>query len=820
MTDAALEQRLHDLVARLSLPQKVRLLTGADFWALYAEPAAGLRRVVTSDGPAGVRGELWDERDPSVNIPSPTAVAASWDPELVTQLGRLLASEARRKGVDVVLAPTVNLHRSPFGGRHFECFSEDPLLTGDVGVALVAGLQSQGVAATVKHFVANDSETDRLTVDVDVDERTLREVYLAPFEAIVRAGAWAVMAAYNRVGGTTMTESPLLRSVLHDEWGFDGVTMTDWYAGRSVEAAAESGLDLMMPGPTGPWVDGLVPAVESGRVPGSVVDEKVIRLLRLAARVGALEGVSTGQSAETPSAEEATSLVRRAAAAGFVLLSNNQVGDIPVLPLRWERLRSVAVIGPNAQTARFLGGGSALVFPPYTVSPVAGLAAALPGIEVAHCEGVRADERLRPADPRLLHTPEGEPGVTVEFRDADGIVLGRDRRLGTAFNWNNAFGDGVDPGRVGEVELQTVLTTERAGQYRIGAAGTGRFRLRLDGHTHFDELLELPEGADPVEGLMRPPQEWDTVELAAGQTVEISLTHVVKERAPGDDTLVSLQLNVDLSTEPDDELERAVELARRCDVAVVVVGTTEEVESEGFDRDSLALPGRQDELVRRIAEVRPETVVVVNAGAPVLMPWRHEVAATMLAWFPGQEFGNALADVLLGDLEPGGHLPTTWPASESDPLPSTRPSSGRLAYDEGLHVGYRRYLRAGVEPAYWFGHGLGYTSWTYDSVSADAAGRTVRVAVELTNTGARAGRQLVQVYLSRPDSALERPVRWLAGHALVTAERGDTVTATVELSERAFAHWGAEGWAVEDGVFQVQVGTSAGEILLRTNVVR
>lgn len=262
-----------------------------------------------------------------------------------------------------------------------------------------------------------------------------------------------------------------------------------------------------------------------------------------------------------------------------------------------------------------------------------------------------------------------------------------------------------------------------------------------------------------------------------------------------------------------------MELARQADVAVVVVGTTEEVESEGFDRDSLALPGRQDELIRRVAEVRPETVVVVNAGAPVLMPWRDDVAATMLAWFPGQEFGSALADVLLGDVEPGGHLPTTLPASENDPLPSTRPTSGRLTYDEGLHVGYRRYLRDKVDPAYWFGHGLGYTSWTYDSVSADVTGRSVRVDVELTNTGARAGRQLVQVYLSRPGSTVERPTRWLAGHAIVAAAPGETVTATVALAARAFAHWGPEGWGVEDGVFRIHVGTSAGDIRLRTDIV-
>ena len=290
------EADLRGRVARLSTEQKIRLLTGADFWALYPEPDAGLRRVVLSDGPAGVRGETWDERDTSANVPSPTALAATWDCDRVGAIGRLLAAEARRKGVDVLLAPTVNLHRTPYGGRHFECFSEDPLLTARIGVAYVRGLQNQGVGATVKHFVCNDSETERMSVDVRIDERTLRELYLAPFEAIVReAGAWAVMAAYNGVNGSTMTESPLLRAILHDEWGYDGLVMSDWTATRATEAAARAALDLAMPGPAerfGPWGDALLEAVRAGQVDEALIDDKVLRILRLAARVGGLDGAS------------------------------------------------------------------------------------------------------------------------------------------------------------------------------------------------------------------------------------------------------------------------------------------------------------------------------------------------------------------------------------------------------------------------------------------------------------------------------------------------------------------------------------------------
>ena len=815
-----------ELVGRLTLEQKVRLLTGADFWALHDEPAVGLRRIVTSDGPAGVRGELWDERDSSINIPSATALAASWDVGLVEELGRLLAAEARRKGVDVVLAPTVNLHRSPYGGRHFECFSEDPRLTGDIGAALVVGLQSEGVAATVKHFVANDSETDRLTVDAQVDDRVLRELYLAPFEQIVRdAGVWAVMAAYNSLNGSTMTESPLLREVLQEEWGFDGVTMTDWYAGRSTDAAGRGGLDLVMPGPTGPWGEALVAAVREGRVPESAVDDKVERILRLARRVGALAGTAPAEVAPVPT-EEARALARRAAAAGFVLLRNQPVKGSPVLPLDPTVVRSVAVIGPNARDARFLGGGSALVFPESTVSPLAGLSGALaPDVEVTWCLGARSHDRISPADPRLLTAPSGEPGVLIEFRGYGGEVLGTDRRQGTAFNWNNAF-EGVDPALIGSIRLTARLTADVDGDYRIGASGVGRFELRLDGSVAFDELLELPTGADPVEGLMRPPQEWGARRLAAGESVEVVLTHTVKDHRPDEDLIVALQLNAEVGLDDEEaSLQQAEQLAAGSDVTVVVVGTSEEVESEGFDRTSLALPGRQDELVRRVAAACPRTVVVVNAGSPVLMPWTDQVAAVLVTWFPGQEFGNALADVVLGRVEPGGRLPTTWPVDETAPLPTTTPiatpAGAVLPYDEGLHVGHRRFLRDGVAPAYWFGHGLGYTSWALASLVAEPTDRGGRALVEVTNTGARAGRTAIQVYLSRSDSTVERPVRWLGGYALVSAEAGQTVTVPVDLPRRAFAHWDTAGaaWVVEPGSFVVETGPSAGQMHLRTTVV-
>jgi beta-glucosidase len=791
------------LLGKLSLAQKVRLLTGATQWRTYDEPAIGLRAMVLSDGPVGVRGEHWDERDTSLALPSPTALAATFDEDLVTRLGAVLAAEARRKHVDVLLAPMLNLHRSPLAGRHFESFSEDPLLTARIGAAYLRGVQSGGVAATAKHYVANESETDRLRLSVRVADATLHEVYLAPFELAVAEGVWVVMSAYNAVGDHTMTEHPLLAEPLKGRWGFDGLVVSDWGALRSTVESARAAQDLAMPGPDGPWGERLVAAVESGEVPESAIDDKVRSLLLLAERVGALRDTEP-----TPSTVDHRPLLRTAAAAGIVLLRNEN----SLLPLSPDGL-TVAVLGPNASATRIQGGGSAGVYPAEVVSPLDGIRAALAGRgTVVHTAGVYLTEWPAPLttarDPR-----SGTPGVLLRVLDGDGVELCAEHRL-TGRILEPACADLTG---AAVLELRALLRTADGGSWRFGLTGIGRLALTVAGATVFDETI--PAGSDdPAVVNVAPPSRLLTVDLDADTEVELVLRRWL---TPDTGWVIGLAAEPD-RREPAAELAAATALAAASDIAVVVVGTTAEFESEGFDRTTLDLPGAQDELVRAVAAVNPRTVVVVNSGGPVVLPWRHDVPAVLLSWFGGQAAGSGLADVLFGDVEPGGRLPTTWPAAMADvPVLDTTPVHGVLDYAEGVHIGHRAWLRAGVEPAYWFGHGLGYTTWSYDHATVPAlalAGRPFTVYVEVRNTGARPGREVVQVYLSREETCVERPVRWLAGYAAVNAAPGETVRAAVVVGPRAVSHWANGDWRVEQGTFDVLVGRNVGDVPLRGSV--
>jgi beta-glucosidase len=841
--EPAAEAAERRLLASLSLDDKIRLLTGADNWRTAGDAALGLRPMAFSDGPAGVRGVAMDERAPSSSLPCPSALGATWDPELAGQVAAALGAEARAKGIDVLLAPAIHLMRTPLGGRGFECFSEDPVLTARIAAAYVLGVQRSGVACAVKHFACNESETQRWTYDVRVAEHVLRELYLVPFEACVReAGASLVMAGYNAVNGATMTENArLLREILKDEWGFAGVALSDWHAARSTEATAAAGLDLAMPGPDGPWGDRLAAAVRSGGIAEDTIDDKVLRMLHLAGRVGAFPAwPPDGQAAEdghaTPDGQAGRNaahladpaLLRRAAAASFTLLTN--VGA--VLPLDPGAIGRLAVIGPNAVDPVTQGGGSAAVNQVSVSTPAEALRAALAGrAEVTVEPGCVTWEAVPQPPPSSLTDPvTGEPGTRLEFRAADGGLLGAEHRTATMFTWWDDLPEGVGWGGSGRIVLRARFRATSAGPHVISAGGVGRLTLTVDGAVVAEGATRVP--ADPVEAMVRPGEIRATLPLRAGQQADIEVALLPENWAQGP---VSIRLGAVPAPDENAMLDNAVRAANAADAAIVVVGSGPAAESEGFDRPGLALTGRQDELVRRVAAVNDRTIVVVNAGMPVLMPWAGDVAAVGYAWLPGQSMGEALTDVLFGRAEPGGRLPVTMPAGEADcPVLHAVPSEdGRLGYDEGLLIGYRGFDRAGTVPQFPFGHGLGYTTWALDSLRAGApvpagqdggvrvrAGEDLTLTVLVRNTGPRPGREVVQAYVAPPPGDDRRPLRTLAAFASATAIPGETAEVRLRIPARSFARYDENSarWRWPPGEFTIEVGRSSRDLPLSLSV--
>ena len=802
----ALEEAVAALLAELTLDEKAALTAGADMWRTRAV-AGRVAAIKMTDGPVGARGEAISDVT-ATSFPCGSALGASWDADLLGEVGRALAAEARSKGAQVLLGPTVNLQRHPLAGRTFECFSEDPELTARLAVALIDGLQGAGVGAAIKHFVCNDQEHDRTTVDVDVDEVTLRELYLRPFEAAVaEAKPWLVMAAYNRVCGTWCCENAdLLSSILKAEWGFDGVVVSDWWATHST-TAARAGLDLEMPGPGRYFGPALAAAVRDGRVDHDTVTEQARRILRLLARTGARpqQDQAPERADESPGRR---ALSRRAATAGMVLLRNNGV-----LPLARDVGR-VAVIGPAGRSGFIQGGGSAVVFPHRVVTLEEGLRAALgPDVGVAAARGVALGRYAPPLRADLLE--DGSWRAEFWPGQAAGPAVVERRHDDVRFTRFGFAPPAIPNVREMTVRFSTVLTPDQSGEWEFCMTPAGHATLRVAGRTvitHEETGAGYRCHADEL------PQHRAAVELQRGAPVEI-----VAEVRSDDPTGGGPRLYLGAcAPNPLAELHAAVGLAADADIAIVTVGTGEEYETEGVDRADLALPGDQNALVEAILDVQPNTVVVVNAGGPLELPWAARAAAILWAWFPGQELGHAVADVLTGASDPGGRLPCAFPVRLEDTAAfPTYPGAGGVArYAEGRLVGQRHHDASGVAPAWPLGHGLSYAAVDLEQARPEVApDGAVHVEVCLRNGSDRSGVEVIQVY-GRRDGAGPHEPRRLLGFAKVQLSGGELKQVVVTCPPRAFASWdtSTRSWRVDEGRYLIEVGRSAGDIRHRLAV--
>lgn len=804
--------RIARRLASMTLEEKCRLLGGASSWRTNAIPRLGIPAIKMSDGPNGVRGESQGTtRTPGLNIPTSIVVGASWDVHLALQLGVLLGREARRKAVHVVLAPTVNLHRTPIGGRTFECLSEDPELSAQLASAIVRGVQSQEVAVTVKHFAANDTEVDRMTVDALVDETVLREFYLRPFEStVIDAGAWGVMSSYNKVNGHHAANNrELLHEILRVDWGFDGFVVSDWFGAHDTVESIRAGLDIPMPGPSTIYGKKLLKAAEQGVVAEAEIDARVETVLRLIERTRADEFPASSVEI-TVDDEYEREIVRNAAVAGTVMVRN--VAN--ALPLEPGSVDSIAVVGPNARATRTQGGGSSGMQAMQTSTILDGLRARYGDHVVSWRRGTSIDKLAPVVEAERMRTPEGAFGWRVEYFDRDEVNSTprystiTDRSVLTFFG---AAPQGVDP-----FDFTVVVTGEFIpevdGTHDVSLVITGMGTLSVNGQVVVDDPLgQLPRSREYFG--FGSEEQVHGIPMKKGVPVKFEAR--MRTRAGFSALRIGIAEPLDTN-----ELKDAVAFAAKADAAIVVVGTNDEWETEGHDRDSIALPGQQDELVRQIAAVNPRTIVVVNAGAPVAMPWFNDVHAILIGFFGGMEMGNAVARIIAGDDDPGGRLPVVYPVrlEDSPAMRDYAPVDGVQRYTEGEWYGWRGQAKNGVDPLIPFGFGLSYgeSVWGAPRVTVDRSWPRCEVVVPVSCVSSRPATEVVQCYVRRVGDS--NPPR-LAGWSKRLVQPSSFADIPVQIPWTAFRRWnpGRRTWQVQGGKWEILVATSSLDI--RTSLI-
>ncbi|KAJ5737710.1 uncharacterized protein N7483_002835 [Penicillium malachiteum] len=811
---------IEKLIKQLTQEEKISLLSGEDFWHTVPIPRLNIPSIRLSDGPNGVRGTHFFSSVPAACLPCGTAIGATFDRDLALEVGHLLAAEAKAKGAHVILGPTINIARGPLGGRGFESYSEDPYLSGILAGHYCKGLKERNVSATLKHFVCNDQEHERMAVNSIVTDRALREIYLLPFMIAIALGKPdAVMTAYNKVNGLHAAENPeLLQSILRGEWGWDGLVMSDWFGTYSTSEAIKAGLDLEMPGPPR-WRGGaLAHAITSNKISQNTLNDRVRAVLKLVQKASK-SGIPQRAPETQLNRAQDRGLLRKIASEAIVLLKNEE----NILPL--DKNRKVAVIGPNAKIAAYCGGGSAALNPYYTVTPFEGISnSAAAGVEFS--QGVYAHQML-PLLGKRMCTEDGKTGFKLsifneppststrkpleERHETDSMIIFMDY-------------DHPDLQPIWYADAEGYFVPEESGVYDFGLTVHGTGKLFVDGKLVINNTDKQRAGSSFFgSGTL---EEIASLELKAGQRYQILTQWACGKtstfRVPGvvDFGHGGFRIGACKQLSPQAGIEEAVRVAASMDQVILVAGLSGEWESEGEDRANMSLPPYTDELIERVLKVNPNTVIVMQSGTPVEMPWINDAKAVLHAWYGGNETGNGLADVVFGDVNPSAKLPLTFPRKVKDnpTFFNFRCEGGRVLYGEDVYVGYRYYDGLDIEPLFPFGHGLSYTSFTLsDLVLNRESENMLQVNCKVRNTGSRRGAEVVQVYVVAVSPPIRRPTKELKEFRKVILEAGSEQEISIPLDiVRATSFWDekSDSWCSYEGTYKIMVGTSSrGEFL-------
>jgi beta-glucosidase len=798
---ADIDRRVNSLLTQMTLEEKIDYIGGIDNFYIRPIPRVNIPTLRMSDGPLGVH-----DYGPTTAYPAGVALAASWDADLAHRVGVSMGKDARARGVHFILAPGMNIYRAPMCGRNFEYFGEDPFLASRMAVGVIEGIQSQQVLATAKHFAANNQEYERNKVSSDMDERTLREIYLPAFEASVReAHVGAVMDSYNLVNGVHSTQNHHLNiDILRNDWKFDGILMSDWDATYDAVAAANNGLDLEMP--SGKFMNRakLIPAIKEGKITEATIDEKVRRILHKAIEYGFFDRPQTDPSIPLYS-QQGRELVLEEAREGMVLLKN----DRNLLPLDKTRLKTVAVIGPNAFPSVPGGGGSSQTQPFNSVSFLEGISNYLGGsVKVLYASDAPPLDDLFDHS-EFVTAPGGGHGLKGEYFDNEelkGAPAMSRTDTHVNFKWRDDGYSADHPADHFSVRWTGYFIPAKTDNYQFYSSADDGVRLFIDDQQVINDWQPHAETVDTY-----------TAHFEAGHSYKIRFEYFQNiGRARAGFGVLPASEGVGRDTKA---------LAAQADAVILCVGFDPATEGEGSDR-TFTLPGGQDELIRQITGMNKNVVVVLTAGGDVDMTkWIGNVSALLHAWYPGQEGGTALAQILFGDYSPSGKLPASFERrwEDSPTHDSYYPASGELKvkYSEGVFLGYRGYDKSGVKPLFPFGYGLSYTTFTYKNLQVSpiqgSLNQTVNVSFDTTNTGQREGAEVAELYVGDAHAKVPRPVKELKGFARVDLKPGETRHITLALNPRAFQYYDVQkkDWTADPGTFKILIGSSSDQIQLQ-----